>query len=294
MSETIGYIGLGVMGLPFARHLEGAGHDVVVYDRDAAATARAAEAGLRVEAGIAEVVRDAAIVFTCLPNPDAVRAVHAEIGRPGQLAVDNSTVGPDLARQLHAELGARGAAYVECPMLGGVGEAEAGKLFLIVSGDAADVERALPLVLVAARDHRVVGGPGAASLFKTVQNGLGLVQMTAIAEALAMVAAAGGDLDRFIDVVGAGGGMAATPLFRTKAPLMRDAQAKAVGQFYIGAKDAGLAAALAEAQGLDLPLFAASDSAWREGMAAGLAMADVSAIARVIETRTRTKIAGSR
>jgi 3-hydroxyisobutyrate dehydrogenase-like beta-hydroxyacid dehydrogenase len=87
--------------------------------------------------------------------------------------------------------------------------------------------------------------------------------------------------------------MAATPLFRTKAPLMRDTQAKAVGQFYIGAKDAGLAAALARAQGLDLPLFAASESAWREGMAAGLASADVSAVARVIETRTKTKIAGS-
>ncbi|MEZ5864042.1 MAG: NAD(P)-dependent oxidoreductase [Geminicoccaceae bacterium] len=293
MSETIGYIGLGVMGLPFARHLGTAGHRVIVYDRDAAVRARAADAGLEVASGIADIVRDAAIVFTCLPNPAAVREVYAGIGRPGQLAVDNSTVGPDLARQLHAELAAKGAAYVECPMLGGVGEAEAGKLFLIVSGDAADVERALPLVLVAARDHRVVGGPGTASLFKTVQNGLGLVQMTAIAEALAMVAAGGGDLDRFIDVVGAGGGMAATPLFRTKAPLMRDPKAKAVGQFYIGAKDAGLAAALAAAQGLDLPLFAASDSAWREGMAAGLANADVSAVARVIEARTRTKIAGS-
>ena len=53
MGETIGYIGLGVMGLPFARHLKAAGHDVVVYDRDAAARARAAEAGLRVAAGIA-------------------------------------------------------------------------------------------------------------------------------------------------------------------------------------------------------------------------------------------------
>ncbi len=293
MSETIGYIGLGVMGLPFARHLKAAGHRVIVYDRDEAVRERAAGAGLEVASGIAAIVRDAAIVFTCLPNPDAVRAVYAEIGRPGQLAVDNSTVGPDLARELHAELGAKGTAYVECPMLGGMGEAEAGKLFLIVSGDAADVERALPLVLVAARDHRVVGGPGAASLFKTVQNGLGLVQMTAIAEALAMVAAGGGDLDRFIDVVGAGGGMAATPLFRAKAPLMRDAQAKAVGQFYIGAKDAALAAALAESRRLDLPLFAASDDAWREGMGAGLANADVSAVARVIEARTRTKIAGS-
>ncbi len=291
MGEAVGFVGLGVMGLPFAAHLVEAGHRVVVFDRDPAAMARAPVRGLEPAAGIDEVVAHADILFTCLPSPAAVRAVYADVAKPGLVACDTSTIDPNLARSLQAELEGRGVGYVECPMLGGIGEAEAGKLFLVVSGEAADVARVLPLALVAARDHRVVGGPGTASLFKSVQNGLGLVQMTAIAEALALVASAGGDLDAFIEVVGEGGGMAATPLFRAKAPAMRDPDAPAVGKLYIGAKDAALAAGLAEAEGLDLPLFRRSEAVYEAAITAGLAERDVSAIARVIEAQTGTRIA---
>ena len=293
MGEAVGYVGQGVMGLPYAVHLANAGHRVSVFDREPAAMERARTRGLEIATDIAAVVAHADILFTCLPSPAAVREVYAELAKPGLVACDNSTIDPNLARSLHAELKGRGVGYVECPMLGGVGEAEAGRLFLIVSGEAADVDRVLPLALVAARDHRVVGGPGTASLFKSVQNGLGLVQMTAIAEALALVATAGGDLDAFIDVVGEGGGMAATPLFRAKAPAMRDRDAPAVGKLYIGAKDAALAAGLAEAEGLDLPLFRRSDAVYRAAIAAGLAERDVSAIVRVIEAETGARIARS-
>jgi 3-hydroxyisobutyrate dehydrogenase-like beta-hydroxyacid dehydrogenase len=291
MGEAVGYVGLGVMGLPYAAHLQRAGHRVTVFDRDPAAMERARARGLETATGIAAVVAHADILFTCLPSPAAVRDVYGAVDKPGLVACDNSTIDPGLARSLHGELKGRGVGYVECPMLGGVGEAEAGRLLLIVSGEPGDVDRVLPLALVAARDHRVVGGPGTASLFKSVQNGLGLVQMTAIAEALALVATAGGDLDAFIEVVGEGGGMAATPLFRAKAPAMRDPAAPAVGKLYIGAKDAALAAGLAEARGLDLPLFRRSESVYRAAIAAGLAERDVSAIARVIEAETGARIA---
>jgi 2-hydroxy-3-oxopropionate reductase len=291
MGEAVGYVGLGVMGLPYAAHLARAGHRVVVFDRDPGAMDRARVLGLASAETVAAVIDAADILFTCLPSPAAVREVYADVAKPGLVACDNSTIDPSLARSLQAGLKARGVGYVECPMLGGIGEAEAGKLFLIVSGEAADVARVLPLALVAARDHRVVGGPGTASLFKSVQNGLGLVQMTAIAEALALVASAGGDLDAFIDVVGDGGGMAATPLFRAKAPAMRDPDAPAVGKLYIGAKDATLAAGLAEAKGLDLPLFRRSDAVYRDAIAAGLAERDVSAIARVVEAEAGVRIA---
>lgn len=291
MGEAVGYVGLGVMGLPYAVHLARAGHRVTVFDRDPGAMDRARGLGLATAESAAAVVDSADFLFTCLPSPAAVRDVYAEVAKPGLVACDTSTIDPNLARSLQAGLKSRGVGYVECPMLGGRPEAEAGKLFLIVSGEAADVDRVLPLALVAARDYRVVGGPGTASLFKSVQNGLGLVQMTAIAEALALVAAAGGDLDAFIDVVSEGGGMAATPLFRAKAPAMRDPDAAAVGKLHIGAKDATLAAGLAEAEGLDLPLFRRSEAVYKAAITAGLAERDVSAIARVIEAQTGVRIA---
>ena len=104
MGETIGYIGLGVMGLPFARHLKAAGHDVVVYDRDAAARARAAEAGLRVAAlsdatgspgtchaaGLCRM-RDAGVTIT------TVKGIYYEWVRDlGTLARIKPLIGPDL------------------------------------------------------------------------------------------------------------------------------------------------------------------------------------------------------
>ncbi len=289
--QKIGYIGLGVMGLPFAGHLRAAGHHVLAYDKAEAARAGAGDLGLNVAAGIEECVAFADVLFTCLPNPDAVKAVYTEVSKPGLVCCDNSTIGPTLAKTLHAELRSREVGYVECPMLGGVGEAERGELFLIVSGDEVDIERVLPLALTAAHDHRIVGGPSSASLFKTVQNGLGHVQATGIAEALALVTGAGGDLDQFIDVVGAGGGMAATPLFRAKAPMMRDLSSNPVGKLHIAAKDAGLAAALADEMGLDLPLFRRSAAIYEAAMNQGLAEADMAAIIRVLEESTGTKVA---
>jgi 3-hydroxyisobutyrate dehydrogenase-like beta-hydroxyacid dehydrogenase len=115
--------------------------------------------------------------------------------------------------------------------------------------------------------------------------------MIAIAEALALVATAGGDLDRFIDVVGSGGGMAATPLFRAKAPVMRERAAASIGRLRIGAKDSRLAAELARAHGLELPLFRRSAEVYAAAMASGLSEADVAAIARIVERETGAAIA---
>lgn len=287
----IAYVGLGAMGLPFAAHLAKAGHDVLGWDVDEASRARAATRGVALAESLHGAVDHAELLFTCLPNPTAVEAVYAHVTRDGLVACDNSTVGPALAKRLQAELGERGVGYVECPMLGGVSEAEAGSLFLLISGDSADVERVLPVACVAAREHRVVGAPGEASLFKTVQNGLGHVQATAIAEALALVAAAGGDVDRFIDVVGAGGGMASTSLFRARAPMMRDPSMPAVGTLYIAAKDAGLAASLAEDVDHEAPMFRRASAVYQEALAKGLSHEDMASIARVIEAETGARIA---
>ena len=289
MQERIGFIGLGAMGGPVAARLAAHGWKVTGFDTDRARAA--AVRGIELAGDPAGVVAAADILFTCLPNEPAVEAVLGAVAKPGLLLIDLSTIRPTTARRLHDELKARGVAHVECPMLKGAAEAAAGTLFLIVSGEPQDVERLKPFLPLIGSEHRIVGGPGAASRIKTVQNGLGLVQMCAIAEALAMIAADGGDLGAFIEVVGAGGGMAATPLFRAKAPLMRDPNAKALGSLHIGAKDSALAADLATDLGLDLPLFERSALLYRRAMAAGLAHADVAAVARMVETETGVQLA---
>jgi 3-hydroxyisobutyrate dehydrogenase-like beta-hydroxyacid dehydrogenase len=297
LPERIGFIGLGAMGMPMARRLAAAGHRLLVYDRDPALSEQAGgRDGVEAADGAGAVAAACELLLTCLPNPGAVEAVYEEIvavcatsGRRLR-AADCSTIGPGLAIRLQRRLAAGGVRYVECPMLGGVDEAASGQLFFIVSGAEGDVAPLLPRFALLGRGHRVVGGPGDASRFKVVQNGLGLVQLAAIAEALAILAKAGADLGAFCEVVAAGHGMADTPLFRAKAPLMLAAEAEAKGRLRIGAKDIGLAAALARELGLAAPLFERAEALFAEAIAQGLGEADIAAVARALEARSGVRI----
>ena len=289
MQETIGVIGvigLGAMGLPIACRLARAGFRLVAFDTDPQAV-ETALAGDRVQraASPRAVVEASDILLTCLPNPQVVEAVYGEIARPGLLACDCSTIGPTLAIRLHEELAARGVRYLECPMLGAPAQAANGELFLILSGDEAAATELAPILDVISRGRRFVGGPGQASRIKVVQNGLGLIQAVAIGEALSILAKAGADLQAFCEVVGEGGGMAATPLFRAKAKTMLEAKPQVLAKLRIGSKDIGLACALADEQGVPAPLLRETAQVLQDAMQMGLGESDFAMLARAVERR---------
>lgn len=286
-AQHIGFIGLGAMGLPMAQRLVDAGHPLIVYDLNPETLAPLTSAQVSVAGSAAEVASRCELLFTCMPNPGAVETVYGQLQSADLLACDCSTVGPHLARRLHGELRQRGIRYVECPMLGGTGEAVSGQLFFMLSGVEQDIEPARPLLDILGREHRFVGGPGEASRFKIVQNGLGLVQLAAIAEALSVLAKDGADLAQFCEIVSAGGGMADTPLFRARAPLMLREDQRSGGRLRIGAKDIGLACALADELRLEqaTPLFHAAEAMFRQAVDAGFSELDTSVIARIAEQR---------
>jgi 3-hydroxyisobutyrate dehydrogenase-like beta-hydroxyacid dehydrogenase len=291
MEQSIGMIGLGAMGLPLARRLAQAGHGLTVFDANPRALAAAgAEARVEAAAGPDAVVAACDVLLTCLPNPQAVEAVYAEIAKPGLVACDCSTIGPTLAIRLHGELAARGVRYVECPMLGAPAQAAAGELFLILSGDESAVTELAPIHDVISRGQRYVGGPGQASRMKVVQNGLGLVQAVAIGEALSILAKAGADLTTFCEVVAAGHGMADTPLFRAKAKAMLEPAPPNRGALRIGAKDIGLACGLAAELGVPAPLFEGARETLHDALAMGLGEVDLAALARAVERRAGVSI----
>jgi len=284
LSRSIGFIGLGAMGLPVARRLAGAGHRLVAFDAAPDRLAAASTEGIEAAGSVAEVVERAELLFVCVASPGAGESILSPLRKAGLVVCDLSTIGPTLAKRLHAELAARGIGYVECPMLGGVDEAAGGRLFLLVSGDPGDVAKVSDLLPAFSRTVRTVGGPGSASLFKTLQNGLGLAQLCAMAKALAVVERAGGDAAAFVEVVGEGGGMAATPLFRAKAPLMLQKAPPVKGSLHIGAKDSQLAASLAREVGIDAWLLEASAALFAKAMASGLAAEDIAVVRRMIGT----------
>jgi 3-hydroxyisobutyrate dehydrogenase-like beta-hydroxyacid dehydrogenase len=294
MDQVVGVIGLGAMGLPMATRLARAGFRLAVFDvNPAAAESVRAEGAVEAAADPQALVEASDILLTCLPNPRVVEAVYAEVAKPGLLACDCSTVGPRLAMRLHDRLAARGVRYLECPMLGAPAQAADGTLFLILSGDEAAPRELQPILDVLSRGQRYVGGPGQASLIKVVQNGLGLVQAVAIGEALSVLAKAGADLKTFCEVVAEGHGMADTPLFRAKAKAMLEAAPPVMGALRIGAKDIGLACALAAEQGVPAPLLQNTAEVLQSAMQMGFGEADLAALARAIERRAGVTFTGS-
>jgi 3-hydroxyisobutyrate dehydrogenase-like beta-hydroxyacid dehydrogenase len=286
MQNAVGVIGLGAMGLPIARRLAHAGFRLAVFDIDRRSVEAAlAEGAVQGAASPREVVETSGVLITCLPNPQAVEAVYGEVAKRGLLACDCSTIGPALAIRLHDELAARGVRYLECPMLGAPAQAASGELFLILSADEAAIADMQPIFDVISRGWRFVGGPGQASRFKVVQNGLGLVQAVAIGEALSILAKAGADLKAFCEVVAEGHGMADTPLFRAKARAMLDADPPLAGALRIGAKDIGLALALAAEEGVPAPLLRETGAVLQSALEMGLGESDLAALARAIERR---------
>ncbi|HYH32097.1 MAG TPA: NAD(P)-dependent oxidoreductase, partial [Pseudonocardia sp.] len=169
---VIGFVGLGIMGLPMAANLAAAGFDVAGYNRSKTRADLLAERGGRAAGSVAEAVRDADVVVTMLPDSPDVRDVllgadgvfaHA---RPGTLVVDASTIRPDVSRALAAAGEERGFRVLDAPVSGGEQGAVEGTLSIMVGGAAEDVEAARPVLDVVGRTVVHVGPAGAGQTVK--------------------------------------------------------------------------------------------------------------------------------
>src|ERR1700742_3705292 len=191
-SDTVGFIGLGVMGAPMARNLLAAGFDVVAWNRSPGPLEELAAAGARPAEGPAAVAREAEVVISIVKDDAAVREVLGgpagaiAAARPGALVIDMSTVSPALARELAAEAAARGVAFLDAPVSGGDVGARDGTLSIMVGGEADDVERATPVFEVLGSRVTHVGAAGAGQVAKACNQVLVAVIFGGLAEALVL------------------------------------------------------------------------------------------------------------
>jgi 3-hydroxyisobutyrate dehydrogenase-like beta-hydroxyacid dehydrogenase len=170
----VAFIGLGTMGLPMARNLVAAGHEVVGCDLD---PERVRAAGAGVASSPAEAAEGAEVAILSLPAPEAVEHVADELPR-GVLLVDMSTGPPALARRLAEAFDAA----LDAPVSGGPRGAESATLTIMAGGRAEDFARAeAPLRALGRPVH--VGGPGAGQAAKLCNNLIAGVTMAAVAEA---------------------------------------------------------------------------------------------------------------
>lgn len=204
---SIGFIGLGNMGLPMAANLLRAGHRVHGYDVEAAALEAAVARGAAAVESAAEAARRADVVITMVPNsPDVETAYLGPLGvlegaRPGLLAVDMSTIDPATTRAVGARLAAAGVRMLDAPVSGGVPGAVAGTLTIMVGGDAAAVAEARPILAAMGKNVVHVGPLGSGEVAKICNNLIAGVSMVAVAEAFSIGTRAGVDPKILHDVI---------------------------------------------------------------------------------------------
>jgi 3-hydroxyisobutyrate dehydrogenase len=289
----VGFVGLGVMGLPMARHLVAAGHRVTVASRSPGPVAAAVGFGA-VDGGSALGVATASsVVVLCVPSsPDvvAVLDVLAPALRPGLVVVDCSTIDPDVERAQHARVAAAGAAYLDAPVSGGSVGAENGTLTLMVGGSAPVLDAVRPVLAAFSRLVVHVGGPGMGQVVKLCNNLLYAAQMQATAEAFTLASRSGADLDRTLEVLLHSTGDCTA--VRTRVPfegVQPDSPAsngwRPGFMTDLMAKDLDLALAYAQRVGSPLDTTRLVRETLREAVEAGYGREDFSAIGKVVRAR---------
>jgi len=208
----IAFIGLGVMGYPMAGHLKRkGGHDVVVYNRTAAKAAQwAREYGGAAAPGPREAAQGCDFALMCVGNDDDVRSVaYGANGvlaglKAGAMLVDHTTASAVLARELHAKCREAGVGFVDAPVSGGQAGAVNGQLGIMCGGEAADFDRARPVLEVYAKMCALIGPPGSGQLTKMVNQVAIVGMLQGLSEALNFGKRAGLDMEKVVSVISKG------------------------------------------------------------------------------------------
>jgi 3-hydroxyisobutyrate dehydrogenase len=210
-AERLGYLGLGMMGLPMTRRLVDAGHDVTVWNRSPGKAASLVAAGAKATTHPREVAAAASIIFMCLTDAAAVDEVVfgrdglASVSGQGKLVVDFSSIHPDAARATAARLrNANGMAWIDAPVSGGTKGAEEGTLAVMAGGEAADIERSRRYILAMARAVTHMGPVGAGQTTKLCNQIIVGCAMAVLAEATRLAVNAGIDASRLPQALSGG------------------------------------------------------------------------------------------
>ncbi|MFI1051281.1 NAD(P)-dependent oxidoreductase [Streptomyces griseoruber] len=263
-SETVGFVGLGAMGLPMAGHLAKAGFDVLAWNRGRAPLDAAVAAGCRAAGRPAEVAAGARTVVTMLPDLPQVRAVLA--GPDGLLAgtdpaasdqamntlVVMGTVSPVAVRSLAEELRPRGVTVLDAPVSGGVTGARDATLSIMAGGARDAVERVRPYLTAMGSTVRRMGDTGAGSLAKACNQLVVAGTLVALSEAVVLGESGGLDPATLLQVLA--GGLASSEVLTQKRHHLADSDFTPSGPARYLHKDLGFVLDSATDAHVELPL----------------------------------------
>jgi 3-hydroxyisobutyrate dehydrogenase-like beta-hydroxyacid dehydrogenase len=258
-SMNVGFIGLGRMGAGMAATLLKAGHRLSVYNRTLAKADSLTAQGAELAASVAEACRGDAVI-TMLANDEAVEDVVLQPDglsanlAPGALHISSSTISVALTQRLSEQHAKRGQQFVAAPVFGRPEAAAAGKLFVVVAGEGAAIRTAAPLLEAIGQKTSIVSdAPTAASVVKLSGNFLGACVIESLGEALTLIAKAGIDRQRYLELLTST--LFDAPIYKTYGTLIASEHFEPAGfAAPLGQKDIRLVLAAAEDLRVPMPI----------------------------------------
>lgn len=286
MGKRIGFIGLGIMGTPMAGHLVKAGHDVKVYDIFPPARERAAAAGFKVVGSNKEAATDVDVFISMVPDSPNVEEAYQgpegvfEGAAPGTLLIDMSTISPVVARKVAARAAELGCPMLDAPVSGGDVGAKEARLSIMVGGDEAVYEQAVPLFQLLGTPT-YCGASGAGQTVKACNQIQVAMNFIGMAEALVLGTKAGVDPEIILKVLSAG--YAQTRVMDVRGPKILQGDYTPGFRASFHYKDLNIIREAARAFGASLPASALAHELFSAMMANGWGNLDHSAVVKVIE-----------
>ena len=281
--ERIGFIGLGIMGLPMARHLLKAGYPLTVHNRSSEPEQTLAAEGASVARTAREVAESSDIVITMLPDsPQVEDVVLGENGvaqglKKGGLFIDMSSIAPATARKVAEALGKNGVDALDAPVSGGQVGAEQASLSIMVGGNEAAFERARPVFETVGKTLVHIGGPGAGQVTKICNQIVVALSIQAVAEAMTLARKSGVDGAKVRQALL--GGLAQSRILDLHGQRILDGNFKPGFRIQLHRKDLRLALEVGREQAVPLPATAGVAELMTSMIAQGMGDLDHSGLA---------------
>jgi 3-hydroxyisobutyrate dehydrogenase-like beta-hydroxyacid dehydrogenase len=264
--QKIGLIGLGLMGQPMGMNLLKAGHPLTIWNRTISRANELVAMGATLAKSPKEVAANSDVMITMVSDPPALESVlwgtnGSDSGalaglRADSTYIDSSTISPALARKIASVCVERKVRFLDAPVTGGDWGAKKGELIFMIGGDAQTLKDVEPILEVMGKRWFHLGPNGAGQTIKLAMNMILALQVDALAEALALVTAAGLKAEDLIEVMQSS--MARSGVLDVKAPNLLKGEYKPSFPLRLMHKDLSLALELANQIGVALPATAAA------------------------------------
>jgi len=284
--EKIGFIGLGIMGKPMAKHLLQAGYPLFILSSSAAA-ASLKEAGATVLETPAAMAKQADIIITMLPDSPEVTSMVTGEGnllqtmKPGSLFIDMSTISPAVAISLYNQFREKNIEAIDAPVSGGQTGAEAATLSIMAGGNEAAFQRALPVFEKMGKNIVHIGKPGAGQTAKACNQIIVGTTIQAVAEAMTLAKKSGIDIAKVRAALL--GGFAQSKILDLHGQRIIDRNFKPGFKIKLHRKDMGIALGAAADLGVPLPASSVVAAQMDAIVAEGNGELDHSALALYLE-----------